>query len=271
MRRRGPLPDHAVRELDAIDVSQPLPDRLAEAAEALQAHMDRLGAIMGSLGHHGGRHPGTVRGAYREESTSRVRAALADLLEPEKDSLRHRRSRSRPCSSGCSSPSRARTANPTSPHGSWWRSSSAGRSPGARRERAGEAVGDHGGGRGGRAGHMGGRRSRAGPPAPHDRRRRPDDRGGPRPSRSPPCSRPSPPGRYSPHWSGSPRGVPAPSGPAWRSPSWPCPSCRWLSDGMDGGTRGTLALMHLAVAAVLIPGLVYGSRAGRPAREGPHS
>ncbi|MFF2023274.1 DUF6069 family protein [Streptomyces sp. NPDC058171] len=26
-------------------------------------------------------------------------------------------------------------------------------------------------------------------------------------------------------------------------------------DGMDGGTRGTLALMHLAVAAVLIPGL----------------
>ncbi|MEV5236855.1 TetR/AcrR family transcriptional regulator [Streptomyces pseudogriseolus] len=81
-------PDHAVRELDAIDVSQPLPDRLAEAAEALQAHMDRLGAIMGSLGHHGGKHPGTVRGAGREESTSRVRAALADLLEPEKDALR---------------------------------------------------------------------------------------------------------------------------------------------------------------------------------------
>ncbi|MGA5182875.1 TetR/AcrR family transcriptional regulator [Streptomyces pseudogriseolus] len=81
-------PDHAVRELDAIDVFQPLPDRLAEAAEALQAHMDRLGAIMGSLGHHGGKHPGTVRGAGREESTSRVRAALADLLEPEKDALR---------------------------------------------------------------------------------------------------------------------------------------------------------------------------------------
>ncbi|MCM3299372.1 TetR/AcrR family transcriptional regulator [Streptomyces pseudogriseolus] len=81
-------PDDAVRELDAIDVSQPLPDRLAEAAEALQAHMDRLGAIMGSLGHHGGKHPGTVRGAGREESTSRVRAALADLLEPEKDALR---------------------------------------------------------------------------------------------------------------------------------------------------------------------------------------
>lgn len=81
-------PEHAVRELDTIDVSQPLPDRLAEAAEALQAHMDRLGAIMGSLGHRGGKHAGTVRGAGREESTARVRAALADLLEPERGSLR---------------------------------------------------------------------------------------------------------------------------------------------------------------------------------------
>ena len=81
-------PEHAVRELDAIDVSQPLPDRLAEAAEALQAHLSRMGAILGSLGHRGGKHPGTVRGAGREESTARIRAALADLLEPEKDALR---------------------------------------------------------------------------------------------------------------------------------------------------------------------------------------
>ncbi|MBT2904871.1 TetR/AcrR family transcriptional regulator [Streptomyces sp. McG8] len=81
-------PEHAVRELDTIDVTQPLPDRLAEAAEALQAHMDRLGAILGSLGHRGGKHAGTVRGAGREESTTRIRAALADLLEPEKDDLR---------------------------------------------------------------------------------------------------------------------------------------------------------------------------------------
>ncbi|WP_128428243.1 TetR/AcrR family transcriptional regulator [Streptomyces cyaneus] len=81
-------PEHAVRELDAIDVSQPLPDRLAEAAEALQAHMSRMGAILGSLGHRGGKHPGTVRGAGRDESTTRIRAALAELLEPEKASLR---------------------------------------------------------------------------------------------------------------------------------------------------------------------------------------
>lgn len=81
-------PEHAIRELDAIDVSQPLPDRLAEAAEALQAHMDRMGAIVGSLGHRGGKHPGTVRGAGRTESTTRIRAALAELLEPERATLR---------------------------------------------------------------------------------------------------------------------------------------------------------------------------------------
>ncbi|MEV5437118.1 TetR/AcrR family transcriptional regulator [Streptomyces sp. NPDC052682] len=81
-------PEHALRELDAIDVSQPLPDRLAEAAEALQAHMDRMGAVLGSLGHRGGKHPGTVRGAGRDESTTRIRAALAELLEPDKAALR---------------------------------------------------------------------------------------------------------------------------------------------------------------------------------------
>ena len=81
-------PEHAIRELDAIDVSQPLPDRLAEAAEALQAHLSRMGAILGSLGHRGGKHPGTVRGAGRSESTTRIRAALAELLEPDKVALR---------------------------------------------------------------------------------------------------------------------------------------------------------------------------------------
>ncbi|MFJ7334308.1 TetR/AcrR family transcriptional regulator [Streptomyces sp. NPDC101110] len=81
-------PEHAVRELDAIDLSQPLPERLAEAAEALQAHMSRMGAILGSLGHRGGKYPGTVRGAGREESTARIRAALVELLEPDKAALR---------------------------------------------------------------------------------------------------------------------------------------------------------------------------------------
>ncbi|MEV8433921.1 TetR/AcrR family transcriptional regulator [Streptomyces chartreusis] len=81
-------PEHAIRELDAIDISQPLPVRLAEAGEALQAHMSRMGAILGSLGHGGGKHPGTVRGAGRAESTARIRVALAELLEPDKATLR---------------------------------------------------------------------------------------------------------------------------------------------------------------------------------------
>ncbi|MEV0445501.1 DUF6069 family protein [Streptomyces spectabilis] len=37
----------------------------------------------------------------------------------------------------------------------------------------------------------------------------------------------------------------------------------FIGDGMDDGTRAALALMHLAVAAVLIPGLV-----GRPPKAG---
>lgn len=84
-------PEHAIRELGAIEIAQPLPDRLVEAAQALQAHLSRMGAIAGSLhasGHRGGKHPGTVRGACREEPTARLRAALADLLEPDKAALR---------------------------------------------------------------------------------------------------------------------------------------------------------------------------------------
>ncbi|WP_106586563.1 TetR/AcrR family transcriptional regulator [Murinocardiopsis flavida] len=83
-------PEHAVRELGAIDISQPLPDRLVEAAQALQAHLSRMGAIAGSLhasGHRGGKHPGTVRGAGREESATRIRTALAELLEPDQAAL----------------------------------------------------------------------------------------------------------------------------------------------------------------------------------------
>ncbi|MFE0421443.1 TetR/AcrR family transcriptional regulator [Streptomyces sp. NPDC058953] len=84
-------PEHAVRELGAIELSQPLAERLAEAADALRAHLFRMGAIAGSLhtsGHRGGKHPGAVRGAGREESTARIRTALAELLEPDKAALR---------------------------------------------------------------------------------------------------------------------------------------------------------------------------------------
>ncbi|MEU2676050.1 DUF6069 family protein [Streptomyces sp. NPDC007107] len=39
-------------------------------------------------------------------------------------------------------------------------------------------------------------------------------------------------------------------------------------EGMDGGTRAALALMHLAVAAVLIPGLRTGSAIPAPPASG---
>src|ERR1700755_3104280 len=40
-------PDTMVAELEAIPLDQPLADRLVQAAEALRAHVDRMGAVMG--------------------------------------------------------------------------------------------------------------------------------------------------------------------------------------------------------------------------------
>src|SRR6185369_6484307 len=42
-------PNHVVRELASISLEDPLPDRLIEAADALRAHLARLGAVLGSL------------------------------------------------------------------------------------------------------------------------------------------------------------------------------------------------------------------------------
>jgi AcrR family transcriptional regulator len=42
-------PDHAVRELASISLDEPLAVRLTEAAEALRAHLDRIGAVIGTL------------------------------------------------------------------------------------------------------------------------------------------------------------------------------------------------------------------------------
>jgi AcrR family transcriptional regulator len=85
-------PDHAIRELTSIPLDQPLAERLSEAAQALQAHLARMGAVAGALyasGHfrrdRGGEPP---RGTSREESMARTRSAVAELLEPDKDNLR---------------------------------------------------------------------------------------------------------------------------------------------------------------------------------------
>ncbi|RII13846.1 transcriptional regulator BetI [Streptomyces sp. YIM 130001] len=86
-------PDHAESQLASISLEQPLADRLAEAAEALQAHLARIGMVVGSLhasGHRrrersSGEQP---RGAGRDESLAALRASVAELLAPDRDSLR---------------------------------------------------------------------------------------------------------------------------------------------------------------------------------------
>jgi AcrR family transcriptional regulator len=42
-------PDQVLAELTSIDLEQPLTTRLVEAAEALQAHLGRMGAVIGNL------------------------------------------------------------------------------------------------------------------------------------------------------------------------------------------------------------------------------
>jgi AcrR family transcriptional regulator len=109
-------PDHAIREIASIPLDQPLDARLVEAADALGAHLTRMGALAGALyasGHRRRPRPGhdadrpddeanspgqkpdrpgeeTDRPQVnsREESMAAIRAAIADLFEPGEDSLR---------------------------------------------------------------------------------------------------------------------------------------------------------------------------------------
>ncbi|MEU4518350.1 TetR family transcriptional regulator [Amycolatopsis sp. NPDC024027] len=91
-------PDHVLDAIADIPLDQPLKDRLVEAAEALSAHLERMGALMGAL-HASGRHKqrdpeqrlkdrrGTWKGS-RRESMAVMRGAMVDLFTPEKDRLR---------------------------------------------------------------------------------------------------------------------------------------------------------------------------------------
>jgi AcrR family transcriptional regulator len=86
-------PANLMRHLETISLDQPLADRLVEAAEALEAHLARMGAVLGSL-HSTGRPmtrpapspDGPSRG--RGESQAATKAAVAELFEPERDQLR---------------------------------------------------------------------------------------------------------------------------------------------------------------------------------------
>jgi AcrR family transcriptional regulator len=90
-------PDQALDAIAEIPVDQPLEDRLVEAAEALGAHLERMGALMGALrasgrvrrrdGEQGARDRAALKGG-RSESMVAIREAMIELFEPEKDRLR---------------------------------------------------------------------------------------------------------------------------------------------------------------------------------------
>ncbi|MCR3750619.1 transcriptional regulator, TetR family [Lentzea californiensis] len=87
-------PDHVLDAIAEIPLDQPLEDRLVEAAEALGAHLERMGALMSAL-HASGRtkqrdpeqRRGTRKGG-RRESMAAIRGAMVELFTPEQDRLR---------------------------------------------------------------------------------------------------------------------------------------------------------------------------------------
>ncbi|MDH6142435.1 AcrR family transcriptional regulator [Kitasatospora sp. GP30] len=86
-------PATALTELALVSTDQPLPARLTEAAAALHAHLDRIGAVVGALHATGGRErtgrPGSAGGPPdRAAGFAPVQAALAELFEPERELLR---------------------------------------------------------------------------------------------------------------------------------------------------------------------------------------
>lgn len=88
-------PDHVLDAIAEIPVEQPLEDRLVEAADALGAHLERMGALMGAL-HASGRlkHRGDpderykARKGSRRESMAAMRGAMTELFESEERRLR---------------------------------------------------------------------------------------------------------------------------------------------------------------------------------------
>lgn len=85
--------EHVVREIASIPLEQPLTDRLEEAAEALSAHLSRMGTIVSALFASGHRrdHAGARAHASpdaRAASMGAIAAAVAELFEPDEAALR---------------------------------------------------------------------------------------------------------------------------------------------------------------------------------------
>lgn len=85
-------PDRALRELASVSLDEPLAARLVQAAEALRAHLERMGTVIGALHASGHRH-GQPRGSRpaagdRDSSVQATREAVTELIEPDRAALR---------------------------------------------------------------------------------------------------------------------------------------------------------------------------------------
>ncbi|HVV13496.1 helix-turn-helix domain-containing protein [Amycolatopsis sp.] len=81
-------PDGALELIAEIPLDQPLAGRLTEAAEALSAHLERMGAVASAI-HASGRRRERKHGkGNRAESFAAMREAIAELFEPDAATLR---------------------------------------------------------------------------------------------------------------------------------------------------------------------------------------
>ncbi|GIF70278.1 TetR family transcriptional regulator [Asanoa ishikariensis] len=82
-------PTVVLQELRSIALDQPLAVRLVDAADALDAHFARVGSVLGALhatGRTGPRREPVPGG--RERSVSTTFAAIAEIIEPDRERLR---------------------------------------------------------------------------------------------------------------------------------------------------------------------------------------
>jgi AcrR family transcriptional regulator len=87
--------EHVLSEIAAVPLEQPLSARLAEAADAMDAYLERMGAVIGALhatgragrGRHGGGETADA-GLDRDAAQRQTLEAVAELFEPERASLR---------------------------------------------------------------------------------------------------------------------------------------------------------------------------------------
>ncbi|PJN36184.1 TetR family transcriptional regulator [Streptomyces sp. CB02959] len=90
--------EHVLRELASVPLDEPLAARLTEAAEALCAHLERMGTVIGSLyasGHRRDQLRPPEAGADgeppqdgRTRSFHALQEAVVELIEPDRERLR---------------------------------------------------------------------------------------------------------------------------------------------------------------------------------------